>query len=434
MGTEAAWDPAQANGHAMEAILKASERKRVLASEDIYDTTGQKLWARGQPVSYALQQRLLERKLLQPIEACLRVEDGVTAHTLWDDATALLASDHPLLPALHPHAPRLLEQIRQLPLHAVTSLLLSAAKESQAELYQHAVLGMVLAGAFALQARQGAYEVRMALLGGLLHDIGEMYINPEYLRSSQSMDLQAYKHVVVHPHVGAMLLEQLTDYPPALGRAIREHHERADGSGYPRRAVDKEISDLGALLAAVETILGVGARGEAPLARASLALRVIPGEYNQRWVGVLSRLAASADELQKFEPQWQAAELRAKMETLDTALRAARDRTAELVCGRPRVRRKRQRRCAPNGWCNACCWAGTRAGCGGRRSAKRSGPRSSRSCAHCARSSSASGRCAASARWRRRTCRRRLPRPGCRCARHWTRRWPARAEALLSSR
>ena len=331
MGTEAAWDPAQANGHAMEAILKASERKRVLASEDIYDTTGQKLWARGQPVSYALQQRLLERKLLQPIEACLRVEDGVTAHTLWDDATALLASDHPLLPALQPHAPRLLEQIRQLPLHAVTSLLLSAAKESQAELYQHAVLGMVLAGAFALQARQGAYEVRMALLGGLLHDIGEMYINPEYLRSSQSMDLQAYKHVVVHPHVGAMLLEQLTDYPPALGRAIREHHERADGSGYPRRAVDKEISDLGALLAAVETILGVGARGEAPLARASLALRVIPGEYNQRWVGVLSRLAASADELRRFEPQWQAAELRAKMETLDTALRAARDRTAELV-------------------------------------------------------------------------------------------------------
>jgi hypothetical protein len=331
MGTETAWDPAQANGHAMEAILKASERKRVLASEDIYDSTGQKLWARGQPVSYALQQRLLERKLLQPIEACLHVEDGVTAHTLWEDVKALLVSDHPLLPALQPHASRLLDQIQQLPLHSVASLLLSAAKESQPELYQHAVLGMALAGAFALQARQGAYEVRMALLGGLLHDIGEMYINPEYLRSSQSMDLQAYKHVVVHPHVGAMLLEQLTDYPPALGRAIREHHERADGSGYPKRLVDEDISELGSLLAAVETILGVGARGEAPLARASLALRVIPGEYNQRWVDMLSRLAGSADELQRFEPQWEATELRSKMETLNHALHAAREKTTELV-------------------------------------------------------------------------------------------------------
>lgn len=331
MGTAAAWDPAQANGHAVEAILKASERKRVLASEDIYDDNGQKLWARGQPVSYALQQRLLERKLLQPIEACLRVEDGVTAHTLWQDVQTLLASDTPLLPALQPHATRLRDQVRQLPLHSVVSLLLSAAKESQPELYEHAVLGMAMAGSLAMQARYEPYELRLALLGGLLHDIGEMYVNPEYLRSAHSMDLQAYKHVIVHPHVGALLLEQLTDYPPALACAIREHHERADGSGYPRRLAADGISGLGALLAVVETVLGIGSRGEAPLARASLALRVIPGEYNQRWVDVLTRLAGSAGELQRFEPQWRAAELREKMVTLNTALHSAREKTIELV-------------------------------------------------------------------------------------------------------
>ena len=33
---------------------------------------------------------------------------------------------------------------------------------------------------------------------------------------------------------GALLLTQLTNYPASLPRAIAEHHERLDGTGYPR--------------------------------------------------------------------------------------------------------------------------------------------------------------------------------------------------------
>lgn len=77
MTVEEAARPAQTNPHMLEAIAQASERCTIVASEDICDERGNKLWARGQPVSRSLQQRLLERRLRQPLEASLQAEDGV---------------------------------------------------------------------------------------------------------------------------------------------------------------------------------------------------------------------------------------------------------------------------------------------------------------------------------------------------------------------
>jgi hypothetical protein len=103
---------------------------------------------------------------------------------------------------------------------------------------------------------------------------------------------------VVHPHVGKMLLSQLTNYPPALARAMAEHHERLDGSGYPHALKRDDVSPLGRLLAVTEATLAV-MRGEQPcLARASVALRVVPGEFDLTWVGRISAAARAEPGLQ----------------------------------------------------------------------------------------------------------------------------------------
>lgn len=79
---------ASANPHALAAILEASETRRIIAATDIFDLAGTKLWARNQPVSAELQRKLLDRKLREPLEACLVAEDGATPASL---AAAALA-------------------------------------------------------------------------------------------------------------------------------------------------------------------------------------------------------------------------------------------------------------------------------------------------------------------------------------------------------
>ena len=84
----------QANPDFLAAIIRASASYSIVASQDIVDVRGLKLWAKGLPVSAALQQRLLERKLLNPIEACLMAEDGVTHFSLMESVLILAVLAH----------------------------------------------------------------------------------------------------------------------------------------------------------------------------------------------------------------------------------------------------------------------------------------------------------------------------------------------------
>lgn len=285
----------QANPEVLNAIVKASETYSIVASQDIVDVRGLKLWAKGQPVSSALQQRLLDRKLLHPLESCLAVEDGVTLFSLHDDLKAYLDDDTPLTQALRPWAPALIQQVKQLPLHSVAQLLLTTAMATRPKTLPHAVVSMALAGAAASSAGT-LVDVRLAMLGGLLHDIGEVYIQPQYLDFPGPLDLVGHKHLVVHPRVAQLLLSTTTDYPEALSRAIGEHHERLDGSGYPARLVAQNISPLGRLLAVVEVTLGILRTPRAPLTRADFALRVVPGEFDPQWTSFICNVARAAEE------------------------------------------------------------------------------------------------------------------------------------------
>lgn len=279
-----------ANPHALSSILQASNACQIIASEDICDERGVKLWARNQPVSHALQQRLLDRKLRQPLEACLKAPDGVNSTDLVDATHQLFAQNTPLAHALRPWASTLVAEVPRLPLHAVAQLLLTAMRGSRPEAFAHAIRTMALTGAMYLHAGCDRYELRLALLAGLLHDIGELYVSPDLLDPGHVLGPADFRHVVIHPRVGEMLLSQLTDYPATLARAVGEHHERGTGMGYPSRA--RHLSWLGCRLSAMETLSGVLASEQSDAwEHGSLALRIIPGEFDPVAIAFTSQAA-----------------------------------------------------------------------------------------------------------------------------------------------
>jgi len=311
-----------ANPHALATILEASHTKSIIASRDIFDISGTKLWARDLPVSQALQRKLLDRQLRHPLETCLLAEDGVSAHSLVQSLQVLLERDTPLAPLLRPHAAKLLREAAYLPLHSVAQLLLTAGQASRPESFEHALQAMALNGALTIAHGGSAQDLRLAMLCGLLHDLGEMYIAPEFgeADADRALDFQNYQHLVVHPHVGKLLLEQLTDYPAVVARAVAEHHERLDGSGYPHCLLREQLSMQGRQLAVTEAVLAV-LRGECPqLARASVALRVVPGEFDLGWVGAVSYAS-------RQEPPLQASlsrdDIQMRLTLLDAALQTA---------------------------------------------------------------------------------------------------------------
>ncbi len=321
---------ATANQHALATILEASQTKSIIASRDIFDISGTKLWARDQPVSGALQRKLLDRQLRNPLESCLLAEDGVTSQTLVEGAQALLDGSDPLAALLKPHAARLAAEVQHLPLHSVVQLLLTAGQASRPETFDHALRAMMLAGALMAASGGSVAELRLAMLCGLLHDLGEMYIDPRFgeADADRALDFQSYQHLVVHPHVGQLLIAQLTNYPPSIARAVAEHHERLDGSGYPHGLHKDALSPLGRLLAVTETALAV-LRGRKPyLPRISVALRAVPGEFDLGWVGHIADAARRHPALHAtLAPQ----DVTTRLARLDHALKSAQDCATQLT-------------------------------------------------------------------------------------------------------
>ncbi len=319
-----------ANPHALAAILEASETRRIIAATDIFDLAGTKLWARNQPVSAELQRKLLDRKLREPLEACLLAEDGVTPASLSSALAELIERDARLAPLLRPQASKLLREVTHLHLHPVAQLLLSAAQAARPASFEHAVAAMGLAGALMAQHGGQTPDIRLAMLCGLLHDLGEMYIAPEFGEADADRELDAlsYRQLVVHPHVGLLLVAQLTNYPGAVARAVAEHHERLDGSGYPHRLTGDRISVLGRLVAVADAALAALRSPHDGLARAGVALRAVPGEFDLAWVGHLTRAARSEPML---VPVMEPSDIRARRAALDEVLQSAEDNIALLA-------------------------------------------------------------------------------------------------------
>jgi hypothetical protein len=318
-----------ANPHALATILEAAETKRIIAATDIFDLQGTKLWARNQPVSQSLQRKLMDRQLRNPLESCLVAEDGVTAVTLTRSLQELVESRSPLGPLLRPHAARLAREAAQLPLHPVAQLLLTAAQAARPAGFAHATEAMALAGALMTAQGGGIAEIRLAMLAGLMHDLGAMYIDPRFseTEAEREPEFTTYQQLVVHPHIGQLLLAQLTHYPATIARAVAEHHERCDGSGYPHAHTTRTLSPLGRLLAVVEASLAALEGGRDHLQHASIALRAVPGEFDLDVVGHVSHAACEQPPLQ---PVMEEDEIRARLDALASVLTAAESNVARV--------------------------------------------------------------------------------------------------------
>jgi putative two-component system response regulator len=84
-------------------------------------------------------------------------------------------------------------------------------------------------------------EVEAVRIAGLLHDVGMMAIPDALVHKPQSLTPEEITVIRSHCDRGVEILEPMRH----LGRSIRyvhEHHERWDGSGYPRGKKGDEIS------------------------------------------------------------------------------------------------------------------------------------------------------------------------------------------------
>jgi len=77
---------------------------------------------------------------------------------------------------------------------------------------------------------------------GMLHDLGKSKIDTAIInKKSMLSDIEIIK-IREHPEIGYKLAKELGISNEKILNAIRHHHERLDGSGYPNKIRSHEIN------------------------------------------------------------------------------------------------------------------------------------------------------------------------------------------------
>lgn len=283
------------NKHYLDRVLGLAEEADILATEDIFDARGMKLVAKGAKISRSLQERLQSRKLNKPFESSIAVESGVNMDVINTEARRIAETSAPLHAILQTATGQSpLQVLSSIQFGSAMSTMLTIIQRGGAKALEHSVTVSLISICLAKKCGMSNTDQSVVALAGLLHDIGELYIDPEYLHSGRRLLPHEWRHVVVHPHIGQMLISGLESYPASVARAVFEHHERFNGSGYPRQVQGKDISLPGQVVSVAEMISGILQAKSKPLQRAELALKIIPGEFPHELVSVVSAAMRAA--------------------------------------------------------------------------------------------------------------------------------------------
>lgn len=86
-------------------------------------------------------------------------------------------------------------------------------------------------------------------LAGLLHDVGKSQLPEELLNKSSSLSPSDYELYKTHTTLGYELVKKEPGIAQSVLAGILDHHEREDGSGYPKQLTSDDIHPYAKIIA-----------------------------------------------------------------------------------------------------------------------------------------------------------------------------------------
>lgn len=89
-------------------------------------------------------------------------------------------------------------------------------------------------------------------IAGLLHDIGKIGISESILNKNGPLNEQERKKMQEHPSLGATILQPIKELQDAI-LGVKYHHEKYDGSGYPKGLKGEQIPLSATIISVADT-------------------------------------------------------------------------------------------------------------------------------------------------------------------------------------
>ncbi len=142
------------------------------------------------------------------------------------------------------------EEMASLHMNTIESLAIAIDAKDQTT-HGHVRRTQIYASEMGKLLKVGGKEVQALLAGALLHDIGKLAV-PEYILNKPGKLTEAeFAKMKIHPTVGGDILRRV-NFPYPVEDIVRYHHEKWDGSGYPKGLKGEAIPLVARIISVVD--------------------------------------------------------------------------------------------------------------------------------------------------------------------------------------
>lgn len=238
-------------------LAQVHEIQPVQLSEPVFDGEGRKLCEKGTEFGAETAKLLREHTLSKPIEHCISLEQGFTAELVFGLILQNIQNDPSML-AIHEQCnveASLINCLKHFQEHKILLQKLNVLAIQIPDVFDQSVFcAWMSLCALTLEGRPQA-ELNIAFLAALTHDFGLLEIDPEIIFKTGELDPAEWVAMQQHPILGARTLKNLCyDVDAVVIRAVAEHHETPDGTGYPKGKIGKQLGDMGRLLFLLDSV------------------------------------------------------------------------------------------------------------------------------------------------------------------------------------
>src|SRR5258708_7129009 len=145
---------------------------------------------------------------------------------------------------------RYIEEIADLHMNTIESLAIAIDAKDQTT-HGHVRRTQIYATEMGKLLKISEPELRALVAGALLHDIGKLAV-PEYiLNKPGKLTESEFAKMKIHPTVGGDILKR-GNFPYPVEDIVRYHHEKWDGSGYPKGLRAEQIPLVARIISVVD--------------------------------------------------------------------------------------------------------------------------------------------------------------------------------------
>jgi hypothetical protein len=239
----------------IKQVTALGDTHQVVVVEDICNDQGVSLVKRGTQIDSALYDRIVRHKLLRSIDYSLSVKDPVTSLSLVVEAKRLLSQEPSLVKAVDS---RFIERDLLIPLGNIhleppLAFKLTVCREQSLKRFQHMLRVTLIALHIASRLRWSVDDKLQLATAAIFHDLGEIHLD-QSLFNGQPLTSPQRRQIFSHPTIAYLLLKEFPAYHPQISLAVLQHHERIDGSGYPKGISGKHVVPAARVIGASELL------------------------------------------------------------------------------------------------------------------------------------------------------------------------------------